>query len=74
MIDTSTMYHSKLRGFPLPRRQTGSAIYGSQIFDSHKWPTALVRKVEGKPRNYEANYVWIIVFYFQNIFLTICIL
>ena len=37
--------------FFLPRRQTRSAIYGSQIFDSHKWPTGLVRKVKGKPRN-----------------------
>ena len=25
--------------FLLPRRLTRSAIYGSQIFDSHKWPT-----------------------------------
>ena len=25
------------------------------IFDSHKWPTVLVRKVKGKPRNFEAN-------------------
>ena len=41
--------------FLLPRRQTRSAIYGSQIFDSHKWPTVLVRKVKGKPRNFEAN-------------------
>ena len=41
--------------FLLPRRLTRSAIYGSQIFDSHKWPTVLVRKVKGKPRNFEAN-------------------
>ena len=27
----------------------------SQIFDSHKWPTVLVRRVKGKPRNFEAN-------------------
>ena len=40
--------------FLLPRRQTRSAIYGSQIFDSHKWPTMLVRTVKGKPRNFEA--------------------
>ena len=32
--------------FLLPRLQTRSAIYGSQIFDSHKWPTVLVRKVK----------------------------
>ena len=41
--------------FLLPRRLTQSAIYGSQNFDSHKWPTVLVRTVKGKPRNFEAN-------------------
>ena len=41
--------------FLLPRRQTRSAIYGSQNFDSHKWPTVLVRKVKRKPRNFKAN-------------------
>ena len=45
----------KMHVFPLPRRLTRSAIYGSQIFDSHKWPTVLVRTVKGKPRNFEAN-------------------
>ena len=40
--------------FLLPRRLTRSAIYESQIFDPHKWPTGLVRKVKGKPRNFEA--------------------
>ena len=37
---------------------TRSANYGSKKFDSHhahKWPTVLVRKVTGKPRNFEAN-------------------
>ena len=38
----------------LPRRLTWSAIYGSQNFDSHKWPTELVRKAKGKPRNFKA--------------------
>ena len=33
---------------------TRSAIYGSQQFDSHKWPTVLVDDVKGKPRNFEA--------------------
>ena len=56
--------------FLLPRRQTRSAIYWSQIFDSHKWPTVLVRKVKGKPRNFEAN-VCELLYYFLNIFLTI---
>ena len=28
---------------------TLSAIYGSQKFDSHKWPTVLVDEVKGKP-------------------------
>ena len=41
--------------FLLPRLLTRWIIYGSQIFDSHKWPTVLVRKVKGKPRNFEAN-------------------
>ena len=41
--------------FLLPRRLPRSAIYGSQILDSHKWTTVLVRKVKGKPRNFEAN-------------------
>ena len=41
--------------FLLPRRLARSAIYGSQIFDSQKWPNMLVRKVKGKPRNLEAN-------------------
>ena len=41
--------------FLLPRRLARSAIYGSQIFDSQKWPNMLVRKVKGKPRNFEAN-------------------
>ena len=39
----------------LPRRLTRSAINGSQIFDSHKCPTVLVRKVKGKQRHFEAN-------------------
>ena len=33
---------------------TRSAIYGSQKFDSHKWPTVLVDEVKGKPCNFEA--------------------
>ena len=31
-----------------------SAIYGSQKFDSHKWPTVLVDEVKGKPWIFEA--------------------
>ena len=30
---------------------TQSAIYGSQKFDSHKWPTVFVDEVKGKPRS-----------------------
>ena len=41
--------------FLLPRRLTRSAIYGSQIFDSHKWPTFLVHTVKGEPRNFKVN-------------------
>ena len=37
--------------FFLSRRLTRSAIYGSQFFDSHKWPAVLVRKVKGTLRN-----------------------
>ena len=40
--------------FLLRREETRSAIYGSQKFDSHKWPTVLVDEVKGKPRNFEA--------------------
>ena len=39
----------------IPRRQTRSAIYWSQILDSHKWPTVLVRKVKEKICNFDAN-------------------
>ena len=39
--------------FVLCREETQSAIYGSQTFDSHKWPTVLVDDVNGKPRNFE---------------------
>ena len=43
-------------GFLLPRRQIRSAIYGSQIFDPHKWPTVLYISLQSKrkPRNFEA--------------------
>ena len=38
----------------LHRRLKRSAIYGSQTFDSHNRQTVLIRKVKGKPRNFEA--------------------
>ena len=41
--------------FLLPRHLTWSPIYGSQIFDSHKWPTVLVRTVTRKPRSFKEN-------------------
>ena len=41
--------------FLLLRRLTRSAIYGSQIFDFHKWLTRFVLKVKGKPRNFKAT-------------------
>ena len=53
MIHTSIIRNCV--AFLLPRRQTRLASYGSQTFDSHKWPTLLVRKVKGKPRNFEVN-------------------
>ena len=40
--------------FILGRELTRSAIYGSQKFDSQKWPTVLVDKIKRKPRNFEA--------------------
>ena len=40
--------------FVLRHEETRSAIYGSQKFDSHKWPTVLVDEVKGKPCNFEA--------------------
>ena len=33
-------------GFFLPRRLTRTTIYGSKSFDSHEWPTMLVRDVK----------------------------
>ena len=53
MIHTSITLNCVV--FLLPCRLTQSAIYGSQIFDSHKWPTMLVRKVKRKPRSFKAN-------------------
>ena len=53
---------------------TQSDIDGSQKFDSHKWPTVLVDEVKGKTVQFRGMFVWIIVFYFYNIFLPICIL
>ena len=49
---------------------TRLTIYGSKKFDSHKWPTLLVAEVKGKPRNLEA-FFQIIVIYFYIIFLAI---
>ena len=48
---------------------TWSASYVSQKSDSHKWPTVVIDEVKGKPCNFEALFVWIIVFFFYNIFL-----
>ena len=53
MIHTSITQNCVV--IPFSRRLTPSAIYGSQIFDSHKWPTVLVRIVKGKPHNFVAN-------------------
>ena len=40
--------------FLLLRELTRSAIYWSQNFDSHKWPTVLVDEIKGKPGDFEA--------------------
>ena len=55
--------------FLLPRRLTRSVIYGSKMFDTNKWPTLWVRKVKGKTVQFRDIFVWIIVFYFNNIHL-----
>ena len=48
MIQTSITRSSVV--FLLPPRQTRSASNGSQIVDSHKWPTVLVRNVKEKKK------------------------
>jgi hypothetical protein len=40
----------------------------TQIFDSHKWPTVLVRTVKGKPQNFEANLCRSLYFTFTKSF------
>ena len=51
------MIHTSLPGncvvFLLLWELTRSAIYGTQKFHSHKWPTVLVDEVKGKPCNFE---------------------
>ena len=39
--------------FLIHRELTRHAILWSQVFDSTKWSTVLVRKVKRKPRNFE---------------------
>ena len=39
--------------FLLLCKLTWLAIYGSQKFDSHKWPTVVVDEVKGKPCSFE---------------------
>ena len=46
-------FASQLRVFPFTLRTNTSAINGSQKYDSHKWPTALVDELKGKPQNFE---------------------
>ena len=53
MIHTSITQNCTV--FILRRELTRSAIYGSQSFDSHKWPTVFVDEVKRKPRNFEAH-------------------
>ena len=45
MIHTNMPRNCTVFPLPVPRRLTHSAIYGSQIVDSHNWPTVVVRKV-----------------------------
>ena len=51
MIHTSIDHNCTV--FLLRRELTRPAIYGSQNFDSHKWPTVLVDEVKGNPCNFE---------------------
>ena len=46
--------HSKLHGFPFTSRTN---IYGSQKFDSHKWPTVLVDEVKNKTTQFQGIFV-----------------
>ena len=48
-----------------------SAIYRSKILDSYKWPAVLVLQSKSKTMHFRGKFVWIIVFYLQNIFLII---
>ena len=48
-------YHSRLLGFPFTSQTNMASHLWSHIFDSDKLPTVLVRKVKGKPGNFEAN-------------------
>ena len=68
MIHTSITENCTV--FHLCCKLTRSAIYGSQKFDSHKWPTV----VKGKPCNFEAHLCGSLYSTFFNIFLSICIL
>ena len=62
MIHTSITRNCTV--FLLRRELSRSAIYGSPNFDSHKWPTVSVDRVNRKPRNFEA-YMQIIVLLLQ---------
>ena len=52
MIRTSITQNCTV--FFLRRELSQWAIYGSQNFDSHKWPTVLLDEVKRNPRNFEA--------------------
>ena len=52
MIHTSITQNCTV--FLLCLELSRSAIYGSQNFDSNKWPTMLVDRVKRKPRNFVA--------------------
>ena len=53
MIHTSITQNCTV--FILRPELTRSALYGSKIFDSHKWPTVFVDEAKRKPRNFEAR-------------------
>ena len=64
----------KLRGFPFTVRTNTFGHYGSQKFDSHKWPTVLVDDVNGKPCNFEACLCGSLYSTFTTSFYPMCIL
>ena len=54
LITIQNKYARSCKVSLIRRELTRHAILWSQVFDSIKWPTALVRKVKGKPCTFDA--------------------